>query len=218
MAVARPMLGDVELQQVQKVEVDENQVLAQQSIPALEGDFLQRLGRGATRFSLTGVLSGLQVADSLKSLREKFRAAEPVAFVADIATATQVTQVLIEEMDVRELAGKPERFEYAFTLCEYISPPAKEETKTTQPVDDQAQAQAADLNSQQVEDITNGEGTLEVQVELPTGEDYTGIVVSVQGKTTDGQDVSTWSSQQTNGIYSFPHLQAGTYTVSVELQ
>src|SRR5829696_8905220 len=105
--MARPILDDVELQQVQNIEVEQNQELAQHGIPALEGDFLQDLGRGATRVALTGVLSGAESAEGLKTLRDKFRAAEPVSFVADITTATRVDQVLIEELGVRELAGKP---------------------------------------------------------------------------------------------------------------
>ncbi len=122
------MLDDLELQQVQTIEVDGDQVWAQHSIPALEGDFFQGLGRRASQVTLTGVLSGAEVADSLKNLRDKFRGAAPVAFVADIATATRIDQVLIEEMGVRELAGKPSRFEYAFTLREFIpaTPPRSE--------------------------------------------------------------------------------------------
>ena len=58
MAPSKPMLGDIELQQVEKIEVDEDQVLAQQSVPALEGDFLQKLGRRGIQISLTGVLTG----------------------------------------------------------------------------------------------------------------------------------------------------------------
>lgn len=125
----RPMLDDLELQQVQTIELDGDQVWVQHDIPALEGDFLQGLGRRAGQFTLTGVLTGAEVADGLKSLRDKFRAAAPVAFVADIATATRIDQVLIEEMGVRELAGKPARFEYAFTLREYVpaTPPGRVE-------------------------------------------------------------------------------------------
>ena len=115
----RPMLDDLELQQVQTIEVDGDQVWVQHGIPALEGDFLQGLGRRASQITLTGVLTGAEVADSLKKLRDKFRAAAPVAFVADIATAIRLDQVLIEEMGVRELAGRPARFEYAFTLREF---------------------------------------------------------------------------------------------------
>src|SRR6266481_2269964 len=103
MATAKPMLGDVELQLVQKIDTEEEQVLAQHSVPALEGDFLQGLDRGAERVTLTGVITGPEAGDGLKSLREKFRAAAPVSLVAEIATATNVDKVIIEEMEVREL-------------------------------------------------------------------------------------------------------------------
>lgn len=118
--MTRPMLDDLELQQVQTIELDGDQVWTEHSIPALEGDFFQGLGRRASQITLTGVLTGAEAADGLNNLRGKFRTAQPVAFVADIATATRLDQMLIEEMGVRELAGKPARFEYAFTLREYI--------------------------------------------------------------------------------------------------
>ena len=139
--MARPMLDDIELQNVQYIEVDGDQVLTQHDIPALEGDFFQRLGRRASQVTLTGVLTGpdaqadsaaeaeLDVKARLKRLRDKFRAATPVSFVADITTSTRIDQVLIEEMGVRELAGKPERFEYTFTLREYIPAPERRQKK-----------------------------------------------------------------------------------------
>jgi phosphatidylserine/phosphatidylglycerophosphate/cardiolipin synthase-like enzyme/outer membrane protein OmpA-like peptidoglycan-associated protein len=127
MAPAKPMLDGVELPQTQRIASEDEEVLAQHGVPALEGDFLQDLGRRAVRVSLTGVLTGTEAGEDLKGLREKFRAAQPVPFVSDIATATRVDQVLIEEIGVRELAGKPERFEYALALREYTPPPAVEE-------------------------------------------------------------------------------------------
>ena len=130
---AKPMLGDVELQLVQEIDAEEDQVLAQHGVPALEGDFLQGLGRRAERVTLTGVITGPEAGDGLKSLREKFRGAAPVSFVADIATATKVDKVLIEEMGVRDLAGKPERFEYAFGLREFIPPPPPQTEKPPPP-------------------------------------------------------------------------------------
>jgi len=213
----RPMLEDIELQHVQKIEVDGDQVLIQHSVPALEGDFLQRLGRRGTQITITGVLTGPEAGDGLKNLRDKFRAAEPVSFVADIAAAIQVDQVLIEEMGVRELAGKPERFEYAFTLREYI-PPAPLEAVTVQQIDEQTQEQASEISSQQVDNIAEGTGTLEVQVDIEDGEDYTGIVVVVEGETSDGEAFSTRSEEQENGVYRFTDFPAGTYTVRVDLQ
>src|SRR6266550_2954701 len=120
MASVKPMIDDLELQQLQQIEADEKEVLAQHGVPALEGDFLQDLGRRAERIRLNGVITGSESGEGLTKLREKFRAAEPVSFVSDIATATKVDKVLIEEMGVRELAGKPERFEYAFGLREFL--------------------------------------------------------------------------------------------------
>jgi hypothetical protein len=117
------MLGDVELSLVQTVQVDEDQVVRQHAVAGLEGDFLQRLGRRAHRIELRGVLIGGKVRPALEQLRVKYRAAQPVSFVADIATATKVHQVLIEELGVRELAGTPERYAYAFTLREYLAAP-----------------------------------------------------------------------------------------------
>jgi hypothetical protein len=216
--MARPLLGDVELQQVQKIETEEDQVFTQHSIPALEGDFFQGLGRRATWVKLTGVLTGAEVQEGLKTLRDKFRAAEPVDFVADITTATKVNQVIIEEMGVRELAGKPSRFEYALTLREFISPPRPEAIAQAQPVNDQVQEQAAEISSQQVDNIVNEAGVLEVQVDLEDGGDYSALRVVVESESSDGASFSTWSQEQLNGLYRFEGLQAGTYTVRVELQ
>jgi hypothetical protein len=216
MAPARPMLGDVELQQVQTIEVDGDQVLVQHGVPALEGDFLQRLGRRGTQVTLTGVLTGPEAGGGLKALRDKLRAAEPVSFVADITTATRVDQVLIEEMGVRELAGKPERFEYAFTLREFIAPPEPE--AVAQQVDEQAQEQASEVSSQQIDNIISGVGILEVQVDIEGGEGYSGVVVVVKGETSDGEQFSAWSGKQIDGVYRFTQIQAGTYTVRVEIQ
>jgi outer membrane protein OmpA-like peptidoglycan-associated protein len=118
------MLDGVELPQAQRIASEDEEVLAQHGVPSLEGDFLQDLGRRAVRVTLSGVLTGAEAGEDLKGLREKFHAAAPVPFVSDIGTATKVDKVLIEEMGVRELAGKTERFEYALSLREYTPPPA----------------------------------------------------------------------------------------------
>jgi outer membrane protein OmpA-like peptidoglycan-associated protein len=133
--MTRPLLDGVELPQAQRIASEDEEVLAQHGVPALEGDFLQDLGRRAVRVTLAGVLSGAEAGEDLKGLREKFHAAAPVPFVSDIATATKVDKVLIEEMGVRELAGRTERFEYALSLREYTPPPAvTEETPPVIPV------------------------------------------------------------------------------------
>ena len=215
----KPMLDGVELQQVQKILADDEEVVVQHGVPALEGDFLQDLGRRASRVTLVGVMTGPEASDDLKTWREKFRAAEAVSFVADIATATKVDKVLIEELGVRELAGKSERFEYELTLREFLPPPPPEtEEPPAEEVDEQIREEVSDLSSQQVENIVNQAGILEVLVDLGDGTDYSGIMLLVEGETTGGEAFSATSVEQVDGIYRFEGIQAGTYTVSLELQ
>jgi outer membrane protein OmpA-like peptidoglycan-associated protein len=114
------MLGDLELEQVQLVETGEDQVVTRHPVPGLEGDFLQDLGRRAARVRLTGVLTAAETLPHLADLRKAFHAGEPVAFVSDITSATLVDKVLIERMDVREAAGRPNAFEYRFALREFL--------------------------------------------------------------------------------------------------
>src|SRR6266545_5985720 len=124
--MAKPMLDDLELQQAQRIASAEEEVYAEHAVPALEGDFLQDLGRRAVRIEATAMLTGPEAKDRVADLREKFRAADKMPFVADIATATRVDPVLVESLSVRERAGRPDAFEIALALREWIDPPAPE--------------------------------------------------------------------------------------------
>src|SRR5687767_5726604 len=129
---SKQMLEEVELEQEQEIGSRDNTVREQNSILEQEGDFLQDLGRRSVRVELSGVLTSGDAADGLKKLRDKFQAAEAVSFVSDISTATAVDKVLIGELNVEEVAGTPERFEYAISLLEFVPPP-KAETEPAQP-------------------------------------------------------------------------------------
>ncbi len=195
----KPMLDDVELEQVQDVEAEEEEALAQQSVPALEGDFLQDLGRRATRVSVRGVLTGDQAGDGLKKLREKFQAATPLPFTADIATATKVDKVLIEEMGVRELAGKPERFEYAFTLREFTPPPPP---KVEPPPPPPPPPPSVDTGTLVVEVIVEGQPNF----------DFSTVTVSVDGKKDDGSPFSKTLTNRANNVWTEEKMPPGQYT------
>lgn len=198
----KPMLGGIELQQVQKIETDEDQVLTQHSVPALEGDFLQRLGRRATRVTLAGVMSGADAAASLKTLRDKYRAGEVVSFVADIATATKVDQVVIEEFGVRELAGKPARFEYELTLREFIPPPPPESEEPPVTPDPPVPV-----------DPEVGTLIVEVIVEGEPGFDFAAVTVTAEGTQEDGTPLSRVLTKRENNFWTEDQMPPGQYTV-----
>jgi hypothetical protein len=160
-----------------------------------------------------GVIDDAEARDGLERLREAFHAAEPLPFVADIMTATEVQQVLIADLEVQELAGKPDRFEYRFTLREHIPPPP-DETVATQVVNDQAASEAAEQNDDRVGDVAGQLGAIEVEVLLASGERDFGIAeVEVEGTREDGEPFSAVIREHQEGLFRLADVPAGQYTV-----
>jgi outer membrane protein OmpA-like peptidoglycan-associated protein len=197
------MLDDFDLPLVQSLEGEETEALLRHAVPGLEGDFLQDLGRRAARFRLAGVLAGANSADALKTLREKHRAAAPVTFVADIATATKVATVLIEELKTRELAGRPERTEFELSLIEYIPAPAPQDEPVPPPPPKPDPLVAA----------------LEVTVIVDDDPafDFTKVTVQVIGKTDSGAPLSLVLSDRSANVWSDKPMPPGAYTASASV-
>lgn len=199
----RPMLDSVELEQVQKIEAEDQEVLAQHGVPALDGDFLQDLGRRVTRVSLSAVISGADAGERLKTLREKFRSATPVPFVADITTATKVDKVLIEEFGVREVAGKPERFEYELTLREFIPAPKPEQEEPPPPPPPSPPPP-----------VETGTLIVEVIVEGQPNFDFNKVTVTVEGTKDDGTTLAPQNlTTRENNIWTEQPMALGQFTV-----
>ena len=195
------MLSDLELEMVDEIESDQDRVLAQHPVPGLEGDFLQELGRRATTITLTGVLAGEEVGEELKGLRERFLAAQPVPFAADIATATRVDDVMIEEMGVRELAGKPQLFEYAFTLREFVPPPPPRQVPPPVIPPPRIEPEAGVLE-------------VEVVVEGRPDFDFSTVVVQVSGTREDGTPHAATLSNRTANLWTEVQFPPGSYVAS----
>lgn len=121
------MLDDIELPQVQEIATLERRVLAEHKPPSMAGSLLQNMGRRPTRLALWGVATGPEALEFIQKLDDKFRAATPVPFVADIVKDAEIEQMLIEDLKLQDLAGKPERFAYVLTLREFIEPVEPEE-------------------------------------------------------------------------------------------
>ena len=120
----RPMLDDLELPQVQEIRTHELRSLAEHKPPGMAGSFLQNLGRRPTLLLLWGVASGADARAFLAKLETKFRAGKPLPFTADIVTDSTIEKVLVEDLKLDEIAGRPERFTYVLTLRELIEPVA----------------------------------------------------------------------------------------------
>ncbi len=127
-SIMQPMLDDLELPQVQEIVTYDRRSLAEHKPPGMAGSLLQNLGRRPSRVVLWGVATGPDARDFADKLDSKFRASKPVPFTTDIVADSKIDQVLIDDLRLQDLAGKPERFAYVLTLREFIKPVAPEDT------------------------------------------------------------------------------------------
>jgi hypothetical protein len=118
----RPMLDDLELPLVQEITTLERRVLAEYKPPEMSGSLLQNLGRRPTRLALWGVAAGTDARSFIEKLDGKFRSGDPLPFTADIVADAEIEKVVIEDLRIQDLAGKPERFAFVMTLREHIEP------------------------------------------------------------------------------------------------
>lgn len=121
---AKPMLADFELDGIRVIESFERRALAEHRVPGLAGSYLQDMGTEANRIVIAGSKTGDEDRDKfLEGIRDLFNKGEAVTFTADINTATELTDVLIEDLQVAEVSGSPDSFRYLITLRKYVEPP-----------------------------------------------------------------------------------------------
>jgi hypothetical protein len=120
----KPMLGEFELDGIEYMESFERRVLAEHRVPGLAGSYLQDMGTEANTILIVGTKSGDDARDEfLNGVRDVFNKGDAVTFTADINTATDLTDVLIEDLQVAEISGSPDSFRYILALRKYVKPP-----------------------------------------------------------------------------------------------
>jgi hypothetical protein len=120
----QPILGDWDIPRIASIRMLERRAFAEFEVPGRAGSLFQDLDAAPARVVISGSLYGDEDRDDfLEELRGKFRAGEPVTFVADILTATEVRYVIIEAMRFQESGGRPDQTEYLFVLMESPPPP-----------------------------------------------------------------------------------------------
>jgi hypothetical protein len=120
----KPVLGDWEVPRIEFIRTLENRSLVELPVPGKAGSLFQDLNATPTRIVISGSLYGDEARDQfLNDLRGKYKAGNPVTFVADIVTATEVKYVVIEELRMEESSRSPEQMSYWFALRESPPPP-----------------------------------------------------------------------------------------------
>lgn len=119
----KPVLGDWEIPRIQQLRAEEKRRIADLPIPGRSGNLLQDLNSAPTTVEIHGSVVAEERSDFLTQIRAKFRAGEPLTFVADITEATDIQYVMIESLVVEESSRLPEQVNYHLRLRESPPPP-----------------------------------------------------------------------------------------------
>lgn len=120
----RPMLGDWEVARLSSIHVLEQRTWVELPVPGRIGSLFQDLNTAPTRIALRGSVQGDEAREEfMTAVREQFRGGEPVTFVADIVTATEVQYVVIESLEFEERGELPDELEYRVVVRESPPPP-----------------------------------------------------------------------------------------------
>jgi hypothetical protein len=122
-----PLLGDISLEYVQRIEHSLDAGWTPIRIQGLDGDVQQRSGRPSHQVRITGVLIGEGAKDALGTLQTAARTGEELTFTSDITSALDLQKVVIQTFHAEESAGHPNRIHYALALAESppLPPPAE---------------------------------------------------------------------------------------------
>jgi hypothetical protein len=122
--IAKPMLGDWEIPRIEGIRTLERRAFVEMPVPGRVGSVFQDLNSAPTRIAITGSLFGDEKRDEfLEAVRGQFREGLPVTFVADIVTATEVQHVIVDTLEFRENAHRPDETHFLIVLRESPPPP-----------------------------------------------------------------------------------------------
>lgn len=120
----KPVLGDWEIPRIASIQSLERRNFVELAVPGRVGSLFQDLNTAPTRVAIAGSLYGDEVRNEfLETLRGQFREGQPVTFVADIVTATEVQYVVIETLQFQESGIRPDQTDYLLVLRESPPPP-----------------------------------------------------------------------------------------------
>jgi len=121
---AKPVLGDWEVPRISSIRTLEHRAYAELPIPGRSGSLFQDLNAVPARVAIQGSLFGMEAQNQfLADLRSRFQSGEPVTFVADILTATDIQYVIIETLTIAESNQQPDQTDYLIVLKESPPPP-----------------------------------------------------------------------------------------------
>ncbi|HKP87322.1 MAG TPA: hypothetical protein VJZ26_14555 [Blastocatellia bacterium] len=116
-------LGSINLANLTQVAVRERARLVHHTVPGLNGDLAQVLGRPSVEVAFRGVFIGPDAADRLGELRALHLEHKPVDFFADAVGEGYFAQVLVSRFEIEQRAGELDQYNFYCEVIEYVEPP-----------------------------------------------------------------------------------------------
>lgn len=122
-----PLLGDISLEFVQRIDHALETGFVGSRIVGLEGELQQRAGRPSHRIAIEGMLIGEKAREDLGTLQAAAQKGEELRFAADITAALDLQKVVIRSFHATEIAGHQDHIPYSLELAESppLPPPAE---------------------------------------------------------------------------------------------
>lgn len=122
-----PLLGDIALTAVQRIDQSLDAGFHGVPVLGLNGHAQQRTGRPSHRVAIQGLLSSETALDDLAALQALATSGEETTFAADIVTALDLQKVVVTNFAANETAGNPDVINFALELAESppLPPPAQ---------------------------------------------------------------------------------------------
>jgi hypothetical protein len=197
--------GITEVRNVSNITTNDKRSMVEHEVPGMEGNTFQDQGRSPVKISFAGSLQGKTAKSMIEVIRSKFKLGAPLPFNSDITGSTDVTKVLIEELNVEDIAGGANRYRYSIVLREYKEPPPEPVTPPTQ--DKEAEQWADEAAKEATESIN----CLTGKVLDSDGNPRAGI--GVIASSDDGEFKGETDEE---GVYRLEDLPSGRYRVTVD--
>lgn len=139
-----------EIRSIRNVSVSGRRRIVELRIPGSEGNVFQDLGREPLTISVDGELIGSGAEDTLEELRSKFQMREPVAFLTDIPTIDDVSQVVVGDFRVGFVGGEASVYRYSLVLREHKPPRPKNGGSTKPPSQEESAREEVRQTSKEV--------------------------------------------------------------------
>ena len=119
-------IAGIRLERIHKINTLEQADFVSHRIPGLEGNVVQNMGRNSVCLQIEGIFYGDTAQADMEALRDKYKAREPVDFLAEIVGQAYFARVILERFEVAQSAEKPGQLNYILQIAEHVVPPEPE--------------------------------------------------------------------------------------------